>query len=259
MRVRVRLFARYRETTGRERLELDLPDGGTVESAWAAVVDRHPELADYRPFTLFAVGHDYVGPEHALRSGDELCLFPPVSGGSNLGEAAGAEGGCTPLRLPRVPSDAREPIARAKLALESVDTYRVVDHALSADAIAALVEDPGAGGIVVFSGIVRNQTGGRPVKFLEYEAHAPMAEAKMREIGETVRARWSGIRRVAMLHRVGRLEIGESSVLIAVSAAHRGEAFAACQYAIDTLKQTVPVWKKEHFEDGEVWVGLQGG
>ena len=87
---------------------------------------------------------------------------------------------------------------------------------------------------------------------------APMAEAKMREIGETVRARWPGVRALAMWHRVGRLEIGESSVLIAVSAAHRGEAFEACRYAIDTLKTTVPVWKKEHFEDGEVWVGLQG-
>ena len=81
----------------------------------------------------------------------------------------------------------------------------------------------------------------------------------MREIGEAVRARWPGTRAIAMLHRIGRLEIGESSVLIAVSAAHRGEAFDACRYAIDTLKATVPVWKKEHFEDGEVWVGLQGG
>ena len=97
------------------------------------------------------------------------------------------------------------------------------------------------------------------MKFLEYEAHAPMAEAKMHEIGEGLRARWPGVRRVAMLHRVGRLEIGEASVLIAVSAAHRAEAFAACEQAIDTLKRTVPVWKKEHFENGEVWVGLQGG
>ena len=112
---------------------------------------------------------------------------------------------------------------------------------------------------MIFSGVVRNQTDGRPVKYLEYEAHAPMAEVKMREIGRTVRSRWPGVRRIAMLHRTGRLEIGEASVLIAVSAAHRGDAFEACRYAIDTLKRTVPVWKKEHFEDGEVWVGLQGG
>jgi len=223
VRVRVRLFARYREALGRERIEVDLPDDGTVESAWSAVTNRHPELAQYRPYTLFAVGQDYVSPEHRLRPDDELCLFPPVSGG------AGA------------------------------DIYRVVTEPLSPDAIAAEVDDPGAGGIVIFSGVVRNETGGRPVKFLEYEAHAPMAEVKMREIGESLRARWSGVKRVAMLHRIGRLEIGEASVLIAVSAAHRGDAFEACRYAIDTLKRTVPVWKKEHFEDGEVWVGLQGG
>jgi molybdopterin synthase catalytic subunit len=222
VRVRVRLFARYREATGQERLEVDLPEGGTVETAWSAVVGRHPVLSPYRSYTLFAVGHDYVDAEHRLRPDDELCLFPPVSGGSD-------------------------------------DVFKVVEHPLSPDAIAAEVDHPGAGGIVIFSGVVRNETGGRPVKFLEYEAHAPMAEAKMREIGAEIRARWSGVRKVAMLHRIGRLEIGESSVLIAVSAAHRGEAFDACRYAIDTLKRTVPVWKKEHFEDGEVWVGLQGG
>jgi MoaE-MoaD fusion protein len=223
VRVRVRLFARYREALGRDRLEVDLPEDGTVESAWSAVADRHPELVPYRPFTLFAVGQDYVTPDHRLRPDDELCLFPPVSGGA--GE----------------------------------DVFQVVEHPLSPDALAALVDDPGAGGVVVFSGVVRNETGGRPVKLLEYEAHAPMAEAKLREIGQAIRARWAEVKRVAILHRIGRLEIGESSVLIAVSAAHRGDAFEACRYAIDTLKRTVPVWKKEHFEDGEVWVGLQGG
>jgi molybdopterin synthase catalytic subunit len=139
------------------------------------------------------------------------------------------------------------------------DVFAVVEHPLSPDDIAARVDDPGAGGIVIFSGVVRNETGGRPVKYLEYEAHAPMAEAKLREIGAAIRGRWPGVKRVAMLHRIGRLEIGESSVLIAVSAAHRGDAFEACRYAIDTLKRIVPVWKKEYFEDGEVWVGLQGG
>jgi molybdopterin synthase catalytic subunit len=224
VRVRVHLFARYREVAGREQVDLEIPEGGTVGAAWSAVVDRHPQLAQYRPFTLFAVGHDYVEDDHRLKAGDELCLFPPVSGGG-----------------------------------PDHDVFAVVEHPLSPDEIAARVDDPGAGGIVIFSGVVRNETGGRPVKYLEYEAHAPMAEAKLREIGAAIRGRWPGVKRVAMLHRIGRLEIGESSVLIAVSAAHRGDAFEACRYAIDTLKQTVPVWKKEHFEDGEVWVGLQGG
>jgi len=143
--------------------------------------------------------------------------------------------------------------------VETGDLYRIVEEPLSPDAVAGSVGDPAAGGIVIFSGVVRNEKDGRPVKYLEYEAHAPMAEAKLREIGAEVRRRWPSVKAVAILHRVGRLEIGESSVLIAVSAAHRREAFEACHYAIDTLKQTVPVWKKEHFEDGEVWVGLQGG
>ena len=82
MRVRVHLFARYREVAGREQVDLEIPEGGTVEAAWSAVVDRHPQLAQYRPFTLFAVGHDYVEDDHRLKAGDELCLFPPVSGGS---------------------------------------------------------------------------------------------------------------------------------------------------------------------------------
>jgi len=143
--------------------------------------------------------------------------------------------------------------------MSASDIYQVVKDPLSADRIADAVGEPAAGGIVVFSGVVRNEKNGRPVKYLEYEAHAPMAEAKMREIGDGIRARWPSVKRVAMLHRIGRLEIGESSVLIAVSASHRKEAFEACHYAIDTLKVTVPVWKKEYFEDGEVWVGLQGG
>jgi molybdopterin synthase catalytic subunit len=222
MKVEVRLFARYREAAGRDRVEIDLPEGGTVETAWEAVSRRFPTLGQYRPFTLFALREDYVSPDHRLGEGDELCLFPPVSGGS------GGE-----------------------------DWIEVTAEVLSERATAEAVGDPGAGAVALFSGIVRDQTGGRRVKFLEYEAHAPMALAKMREIAAAIRARWPGTLRVALVHRVGRLEIGESSVMIAVSSPHRREAFEACHFAIDTLKETVPVWKKEYFEDGEVWVGLQ--
>ena len=125
--------------------------------------------------------------------------------------------------------------------------------------MAQAVEHPGAGALALFSGVVRDQTGGRRVKFLEYEAHGPMALSKMREIGAAIRSRWPAIARIALVHRIGRLEIGESSVMIAVSSPHRAVAFDACRFAIDTLKETVPIWKKEHFEDGEVWVGLQSG
>ena len=226
MKVQVRLFARYREAAGRDSLDLELPDGGTVERAWEAVARQLPALQPYRPFTLFALRNDYVGADHPLGDGDELCLFPPVSGGSD------------PVSSP-------------------ADWIEITAEPLSERAVAQAVEHPGAGGIVLFSGVVRDQTGGRRVKFLEYEAHAPMALAKMREIAVAIRGRWPATARVALVHRIGRLEIGESSVMIAVSSPHRGPAFDACRFAIDTLKETVPIWKKEHFEDGEVWVGLQ--
>jgi molybdopterin synthase catalytic subunit len=221
MKVEVRLFARYREAAGRDRIELEIAEGGTVEAAWQAVSHRYPALVPYRPYTLFALRDDYVPADHRLGEGDELCLFPPVSGGA---------GG---------------------------DWIEVTSAPLSGAAIAESVAEPGAGAVALFSGVVRDQTGGRRVKFLEYEAHAPMAVAKMREIAAAIRARWPATLRVSMVHRIGRLEIGESSIMIAVSSPHRREAFEACHFAIDTLKETVPVWKKEYFEDGEVWVGRQ--
>jgi molybdopterin synthase catalytic subunit len=136
--------------------------------------------------------------------------------------------------------------------------YRVTEEPLSPDAVARAVTVPEAGGVALFLGVVRNQTGGRPVVALEYEAHVPMAEAKLKEIAEDVHRRWPGVRQVAIVHRIGRLAVGEASVIIGVGAGHRGDALAACQHAIDTLKRIVPIWKREIFEDGSVWVGLQG-
>lgn len=136
--------------------------------------------------------------------------------------------------------------------------YRVTTEPLSADALADAVTVPEAGGVTVFLGVVRGATAGRRVMALEYEGHAPMAEAKLQEIGEAVHRRWPGVHQVAMAHRLGRLAIGEASVVIAVSASHRHDAFAACHFAIDELKRIVPIWKREIFEDGSVWVGLQG-
>lgn len=136
--------------------------------------------------------------------------------------------------------------------------YRVTAEPLSADALVEAVTVPEAGAVAVFLGVVRENSAGRRVVALEYEAHPPMAEAKMKEIGEAVHRRWPGVKQVAMAHRVGRLGIGEASVVIAVSAAHRHDAFEACHFAIDRLKETVPIWKREIFEDGAVWVGLQG-
>ena len=136
--------------------------------------------------------------------------------------------------------------------------YRVTTERLSADALADAVTVPEAGAVAVFLGVARNNNAGRRVVALEYEAHVAMAEAKMKEIGEAVYRRWPDVKQVAMTHRIGRLAIGEASVVIAVSAAHRQQAFEACHFAIDRLKETVPIWKREIFEDGAVWVGLQG-
>ncbi len=118
--------------------------------------------------------------------------------------------------------------------------------------LVAFVEAPDMGAVVTFSGNVRNNNRGRQVEYLEYDAYRPMAEKEMFGIAEEVVARWEG--RIAILHRVGRLEIGEPSVLIAAACGHRGEAFEACRYAIDTLKERVPIWKREVWEGGEVWI-----
>jgi molybdopterin synthase catalytic subunit len=135
--------------------------------------------------------------------------------------------------------------------------FSVVDRPIDEQAVARAVADPAAGGICTFSGVVRDNSRGKRVLYLEYEAYPEMAVKQMEVIAAEVRARWS-VRQIAMVHRTGRLEIGEASVVIAVSSAHRGEAFEACRYAIDRLKQILPVWKKEVWEGGEYWVGWEG-
>jgi molybdopterin synthase catalytic subunit len=132
--------------------------------------------------------------------------------------------------------------------------FQIVDCPIVADEVIRRVEDPGNGAICVFYGVVRDHAlSGKATRFLDYEAYAEMAEAKMAEIAEEIRERW-GIDRVAMTHRVGRLGIGEPSVVIAVGTPHRKQAFEACEYAIDRLKEVVPVWKKEIGPDGDEWV-----
>lgn len=131
--------------------------------------------------------------------------------------------------------------------------FQIVERPITAQEVIDAVADASAGGIVTFLGTVRNQTGGRKVLYLEYEAYPPMAEKKMAQIAAEVRERWEA-ERVAILHRVGHLEIGEVSVAIAVATPHRKEAFEACRYTIDRLKEIVPIWKREVWEDGEEWV-----
>lgn len=131
--------------------------------------------------------------------------------------------------------------------------FEIVTEPISTERLHEAVDDPGAGAVCTFLGVVRDHNLGRRVDYLEYEAYPEMAVPAMQRIAEEIRARWD-VRDIAMLHRIGRLEIGEASVGIAVSSAHRAEAFAACRYAIDRLKETVPIWKKEVWADGEEWI-----
>jgi molybdopterin synthase catalytic subunit len=132
------------------------------------------------------------------------------------------------------------------------DIIELVRTSINSAALAAHVRGTGDGAIVLFDGFVRDHSKNRRTLYLEYEAYEPMAIAKLQEITAQLHEKFA-IDRIAMVHRLGRLEIGETSVFIAVSAAHRAAAFDACRYAIDTLKRTVPIWKKEYFEDGSVW------
>lgn len=130
---------------------------------------------------------------------------------------------------------------------------QILEVPLSLDTCSDFVQDPACGGTALFVGTVRNETKGKSVQALDFEAYVPMAISEMEKIAESMYEKWS-THKVSMHHRVGKLDIGEIAVIIAVSAPHRAAAFAACQYGIDTLKETVPIWKKEIFEDGEVWV-----
>jgi molybdopterin synthase catalytic subunit len=137
--------------------------------------------------------------------------------------------------------------------------FEVTAAELSVDDVVARLADPSIGAVVTFVGVVRGETTGREVRYLEYEAYPEMAEETLRQIGAEIRARWQTIREVAIVHRVGRLQVGGTSVVIALSAAHRPEVFAALRYAIDRLKEIVPIWKKEVWVDGAEWRSEGGG
>ncbi|HEV2278356.1 MAG TPA: molybdenum cofactor biosynthesis protein MoaE [Acidobacteriaceae bacterium] len=220
MRVNLLAFGMLRDVLPQAGGELDVPAGATVRD----VLERCRAMAPGFPWPAIAVAvnQEYVGGGHALREGDEVALLPPVSGGA--GE--------------KPPS-------------ESAYVRIVYDRIVPHDIIPAL-ERPEDGAISIFDGIVRNHSRGRSTRYLEYEAYEPMALRKMEELAAEARERFA-IRNVALVHRLGHLEVGESSVLIAVFSAHRAAAFDACRWLIDTLKQTVPIWKKEFFEDGAVW------
>jgi molybdopterin converting factor subunit 1 len=222
MRVRVLFFGRLKDIVGKAEEQADLHEGARVEDLFENYGRTFPELAKFRPSVVASVNQEYAEWRAPLTSGDEVAFLPPVSGGGPAGTAV-EENLCV---LVRTPIETSEIVARLKA--------------------------PRDGAVVVFEGIVRDHSGDRSTQYLEYEAYEGMALAKMREIGAEMAQKFE-IRRYAMVHRLGRLEIGETSVLIAVVSAHRAAAFDACRFGIDALKRNVPIWKKEFFRDGAVW------
>lgn len=240
--VHVKFFAIFREYIGLKEDWRDIEPGTTVQQLWDAYVAqaKNPRVGNIR--AAFAVNQRLAKPETVLNAGDEVGFLPPVSGGASTKRTAKK---IAPRKTKRAP--------RAKKASSPARDFVVTAKALSLDALVARVSHPGAGGITTFLGIVRDNANDKQVKFLEYEAYPELAEQMLAQIGAEVIERWSDVR-IAIAHRTGRLKIGEASVIIAASAPHRAESFAACRYAIERLKVIVPVWKKEFASDTDYWV-----
>jgi molybdopterin synthase catalytic subunit len=235
MRVRVRLFAILRERAGWRERDIELADGATIADAWQQLVQANPALAPSRDSLRFALNRAYAAPTDALAEGDELVLIPPVAGGADL------------LRV-------------------ELTTERLADELLAE--LRATVPTAADGALVIFVGQTRETPGtpalgeeaeaqrhaGDAVTGLDYEAFEEMALEIFRQIGREIAERF-GVRRLAMLHRVGRVALGEPSVVIAAAAPHRAAAFDAARYGIEELKARAPIWKAEHYADGSIWIG----
>ena len=223
MQVQVLFFGIVRDTTGtaEQWVELSSEDRTVGALLRQLAASASPELRLLWPKLAVAVNREYAQADATLRHGDEVALLPPVSGGDPSASASPE-----PVRLTREPLRAEQAVAALKAGSD--------------------------GAVVVFDGIVRNNTRGRQTEYLFYEAYEVMALEQMRALVGEACTRFA-VRDALLHHRLGRLEIGETSVLIAVASAHRGAAFDACRWIIDTLKQTVPIWKKEFFVDGAVW------
>ncbi|GAA4717138.1 molybdopterin converting factor subunit 1 [Brevibacillus fulvus] len=221
MQVKVLLFASLAERAGKREIIAQIPNGSTVSKLLEQISADYPELAKLLPSCFVSLNQEYAGPESVVNAADEIAILPPVSGGE----------------------DSR---------------FLITEQPLSADKLLSLVSNPHAGAILTFVGTVREFTQGQRTVYLSYEAYAPMAVQKMKQIAEEMEARWPGVE-VAMHHRIGELAIEEIAVIIAVATPHRNEAFEAGRYAIERLKQIVPIWKKEIWEDGSEWKGHQLG
>jgi molybdopterin synthase catalytic subunit len=211
------LFGQAREMAGAQSIELVIDQPATVESAFALLKADHPKLAGMERSLMFAINEEYATPGDQLSDNDRLAILPPVSGG------------------------------------ESEDIFEITREPIDIASLRARLLEGDSGAVVIFDGVARNNTKGRPTLYLEYEGYEEMAIKNLAQIGREAREQWP-VNRIGIIHRLGRIEITESSVVICVTSAHRRAAFEACQYAINRLKKIVPIWKKEYFEDGAVWV-----
>jgi molybdopterin converting factor subunit 1 len=251
MRVRVRVFGSLREALGTRALDLQLADGTAAGALRAQLARAHPAVAAFGPRLRLSVNHAFAPDDAVLADGDEVALLPPVSGGAGTaaggaGRAAGGAGGAGGG------ADAAGPGRSAGRGAAGV-RCTLSETALVPAEVVARVAGTDAGGVVTFVGAVRDHARGRAIRYLEYEAYAELALPEMERICDEAGRRWPGTR-VALAHRVGRLEVGEAAVIVAAVAPHRDAAFQACRFAIDTLKKTVPIWKKEVATDGAYWV-----
>lgn len=219
-------FAGARQRAGTARVELEVPDGSTVMSVAEAGCRDAPKTCCLPKNVAFALNGQYADPEASVSDGDEVAILPPVSGGA----------------------DSDDGMAYVLVTADDIDSDDIVSRVASSS----------DGAVVVFHGITRDNNMGRKVVNLEYEAYSPMAEDTMREIIGEMQSRWD-IGAVAVAHRTGTVAIGDASMCLAVAAPHRKHAFESAQYFVDELKQRVPIWKKERFEGGEVWINDSPG
>ena len=223
--IEVLFFGGAKDITGIPSINLLLPSASTLADARSVLMEKYPRLSQFGRSLLFAINQEYAQPDAALNANDELAVFPPVSGGS--------EETCD-YRCPN-------------------DFFELTTEVIDVGQVARRVVLPECGATVTLDGYARKWTAGRETEYLVYEAYKPMALSEMEKLGAAAHKQFE-IAHVGIVHRIGHLDIGETSVVIAVSAPHRHAAFEACEWLIKELKRTVPIWKKEVFQDGEIWV-----
>ena len=244
IKVRVLFFGAARDAVGHEQIEVELESPISADGARAKLLSEYPSLQRFGKSLLFAVNQQYAQSDREISAGDELAVFPPVSGGS-AGKRGPQQGSPAGMLVPPASSSAPP------------DFFELTPDPIDVGAVARRVVLPQCGATVTLDGYAREWTKGRRTLHLVYEAYEPMALSEMKRLGAQAHEKFD-IAHIGIVHRTGRLEIGETSVVISVSAPHRRAAFEACEWAIRELKRTVPIWKKEVFADGEIWVEGEG-